>query len=93
MSGAEGESFGGASVHVGADGWVLCHTYSGGATLPSLYVHAGRLGITVYLSGDAITADHVRFTSELAKAAAEFAAECARMQDARQASDAGTSAA
>ena len=93
MSGAKGDSFGGASVHVGPDGWALCHTYSGGATLPSLFVHAGRLSITVYLSGETITADHVRFTEELAKVAAEFAAECARMHEARQASNAGLNAA
>ncbi|HUY51970.1 MAG TPA: hypothetical protein VMV92_40775 [Streptosporangiaceae bacterium] len=93
MTGAMGDSFGGASVHVGPDGWALCHTYSGGATLPSLYVHAGRLGITVYLSGETIIADHVRFSGELAKAAEQFAAECARMHDARQASNAEASAA
>ena len=92
MTGAKGDSFGGASVHVGPDGWALCHTYSG-ARLPSLFVHAGRLSMTVYLSGETITADHVRFAEELAKVAVEFAAECARMHEARQASDAGTSAA
>ncbi|MGO9078265.1 MAG: hypothetical protein ACLQDY_04395 [Streptosporangiaceae bacterium] len=92
MTGAKGDSFGGASVHVGPDGWALCSTYSV-ASLPSLYVHAGRLGISVYLSGEMITADHVRFAEELAKVAVEFAAECARMHEARQASDAGTSAA
>jgi hypothetical protein len=86
MSGADGGSFGSASMHVGpgSDSWALCHTY-GGASLPSLYVHAGRLSMTVYLSGDTITADHVRFTSELAKAAEAFAAECARIHDAAQA--------
>jgi len=93
MTGAKGDSFGSASVHVGSDGWALCHTYSGGATLPSLYVHAGRLGITVYLSGETITTDHVRFAGELAKAAEQFAAECARMHEARQVSNTGTSAA
>lgn len=77
---------------MGPDGWALCHTYEG-ASLPSLYVHAGRLGITVYLSGETITADHVRFSCELAKVAEEFAAECARMHDARQASSAETTAA
>ena len=93
MSGvAPGGSFGSASVHVGADGWALCHTYDG-ASLPSLLVHAGRTSMTVYLSGDTITADHVRFSAELAKAAGEFAAECARMHDAAQASSTGTSAA
>ena len=66
MTGAKGDSFGGASVHVGPDGWALCSTYSG-ASLPSLYVHAGRLGMSVYLSGETITADHVRFAEELAK--------------------------
>ena len=49
--------------------------------------------MSVYLSGETITADHVRFAEELAKVAVEFAAECARMHEARQASDAGTSAA
>jgi hypothetical protein len=88
MTGAKGGSFGGASVHIGPDGWALCHTYGGGTTLPSLYVHAGRLGITVYLSGQTITADHVRFSAELAKCAEQFAAECARMYDAQQASNA-----
>ena len=92
MSGAKGDSFASASVHVGPDGWALCHTYSG-ARLPSLFVHAGRMSMTVYLSGETITADHVRFAEELAKVAVEFAAECARMHEARQASNAGTSAA
>jgi len=92
VTGTKGGSFGSASVHVGPDGWALCHTYSG-ASLPSLYVHAGRLSMTVYLSGDTITADHVHFSQELAKAATEFAAECARMHEAHQASNAGTSAA
>ena len=49
--------------------------------------------MTVYLSADTITADHVRFSRELAKAAEAFAAECARMHDARQADSAGTTAA
>jgi hypothetical protein len=94
MSGAQGGSFGNASLHVGPGphSWALCHTCSG-ASLPSLYVHAGRLSMTVYLSGDTITADHVRFSRELAKAAEAFAAECARMHDARQADSAGTAAA
>lgn len=92
MSDAQGDSFGGASVHVGPDGWALCHTYSGNR-LPSLFVHAGRLSMTVYLSGETITADHVRFSAELAKVAEEFAAECTRMHDARQANSAGTTAA
>jgi len=92
VSGAKGDSFASASVHVGPDGWALCHTYSG-ARLPSLFVHAGRMSMTVYLSGETITADHVRFAEELAKVAVEFAAECARMHEARQASDARTSAA
>ena len=92
MTGAKGGSFGGASVHVGPDGWALCNTYSG-ASLPSLYVHAGRLGMSVYLSGETITADHVRFSAELANAAEEFAAECARMHETRQADSAGTTAA
>jgi hypothetical protein len=51
------------------------------------------MSMTVYLSGETITADHVRFAEELAKVAVEFAAECTRMYEARQASDAGTSAA
>lgn len=92
MSGETGGSFGSASMHAGPDGWALCHTY-GGASLPSLYVHAGRLSMTVYLSGDTITADHVRFSAEVAKAAGAFAAECARMHEAVQASSAGTTAA
>ena len=92
MTGAKGDSFGGASVHVGPDGWAMCSTYSG-ASLPSLYVHAGRLGMSVYLSGETITADHVRFAEELAKVAVEFAAECARMHEARQASSAASTAA
>jgi hypothetical protein len=49
--------------------------------------------MTVYLSGDTITADHVRFSAEVAKAAEAFAAECARMHDAAQANNAGTTAA
>jgi hypothetical protein len=92
MSGAPGGSFGSASMHVGPDSWALCHTYSG-ASLPSLYVHAGQLTMTVYLSGDTITADHVRFSAEVAEAAQAFAAECARMHDAAQANSAGTTAA
>ena len=92
MSGATGGSFGSASMHVGTDSWALCHTYSG-ASLPSLYVHAGQLSMTVYLSGDTITADHVRFSAELAKAAQAFADECARMHDSAQASTARTTAA
>ena len=92
MSGATGGSFGSASMHVGPDSWALCHTY-GGTSLPSLYVHAGQLSMTVYLSGDTITADHVRFSAELAKAAEAFAAECARMHDTAQASNNGPTAA
>ena len=42
MSGATGGSFGSASMHAGPDSWALCHTY-GGTSLPSLYVHAGRM--------------------------------------------------
>lgn len=94
MSGATGGSFGSASMHVGPgpDSWALCHTY-GGASLPCLYVHAGRLSLTVYLAGGTITADHVRFSAEVAKAAGEFAAECVRMHDAAlQASNPRTTA-
>ncbi len=92
MSGATAGSFGSASMHVGPDSWALCHTYSG-ARLPSLYVHAGQLSMTVYLSGDTITADHVRFSAELAEAAQAFAAECVRMHDTAQASNSGPTAA
>lgn len=94
MRGGQGGSFGSASLHVGpgSDSWALCHTCSG-TSLPSLYVHAGRLSMTVHLSGDTITADHVRFSRDLAKAAEGFAAECARMHDARQADSARTTAA
>jgi len=88
MSAANGGSFGSTSMHAGAgsDTWALCHTY-GGASLPSLYVHAGQLSLTVYLSGETISADHVRFSAELAQAAGQFAAGCARMHDAAKASN------
>ena len=94
MSGANGGSFGSASMHVGAgSAGRSCHTYSG-ASLPSLYVHAGQLehvGLPVRRH------DHRRSRALLApswpRPPRQFAAECARMHDAAQASTAGTTAA
>ncbi len=79
MSGERRPTFGSATMHVGPDGWVHFSAYDDGH-LPNLSVHGGGIGLTVYLSGEVIDADHVRFARELAGAARKFAAECERLQ-------------
>ena len=82
------ESFGHATVHAGPDAWARCATYTSGS-LPSLSVDGRGVGVTVYLKGEQIDADHVRFARELAREAERFAAEAERLYAQAQASPGG----
>jgi hypothetical protein len=77
MSGP-GESFGSASLHVGADGYVQCSRYPD--TLPILTVNAGSMAVTITPARRAKPGpDLLAFAHELAAQAALFAAECERL--------------
>jgi len=78
MSDHDNDSFGHTTLHAGTDARVRCSTYRDGH-LPSLSVDIPRMGITVYLAGEVITADHVRFAASLVQAAQKMAAECERL--------------
>ena len=78
MSG-ERDSFGHVTFHAGQDARVRCSTYPTKGHLPSLSVDGCGLGVTVYLAGEVIDADHVRFARDLAHQAGRFVAEAERL--------------
>jgi hypothetical protein len=92
MSG-ERESFGHTTLHAGGDAWVRCATYPATGHLPSLSVDGCGLGVTVYLAGEVINADHVRFARDLAAQAERFAAEAERLHAEAQAASGSKDAA
>jgi hypothetical protein len=72
-------SFGGATLHAGADAWADCSIYADGHT-PILTVHGGDgLRLAIYLRGEQITAGHTRFARDLLHQAERFAAEAERL--------------
>jgi hypothetical protein len=75
-------SFAHMSVHAGSDAHVSCASYRYDA--PILSVHAGGVCLNVSAQGrQGLTAEDVKFASELANAAAKYAAECARIHTAQ----------
>lgn len=80
---ADRESFGYTTLHAGPDAWVRCSTYTNGS-LPSLSVDGCGIGVTIYLRGESITAEHVRFTRDLVRQAERFAAEAERLHNEHQ---------
>ena len=80
MSGGnDGRSAATVSVHVGGDGWVLCHTYKW--TSPILVVSAGSTSVCISIKGgqEDLPATAVAFARDLAASAQRFAAECERL--------------
>ena len=83
MSGAL-DTFGGAWLHAGSDARAQCQVFEDGH-LPVLSVEGAAIGLTVFLPGPVITADHLRFARELATEARQFAEECERLHAAQAA--------
>jgi hypothetical protein len=70
------------SVHTDADAHVSCASYR--YDPPILTVHASGLNLTVSVQErQQVSASDVAFASDLAKAAAKYAAECARIHAAQ----------
>ncbi len=83
------DSFGYTSFHAGLNARARCSVYANG-TLPNLSMDGCGLGVTVYLAGDRIDADHVRFARDLLHQAERFAAEAKRLYaEAQTAQDGG----
>lgn len=76
------EGFGSLGIHAGEGTGVRCSTYQD--TAPILSLDAGRLSVSISIAGRAVPAQAVAFARELAAEAARFAAECERLQGARQ---------
>lgn len=75
-------SFAHLSVHAGSDARASCASYRYDA--PILSIHAGGACLNVSAQGrEGLSAADVKFASELASAAAKYAAECARIHAAR----------
>jgi hypothetical protein len=86
------QSFGVASVHVGADGRVRCSAYAD--ALPILTVDAGDCSVRITIARQTPPGPEcVRFARELAAEAARFAAECERLHAAAQSGSASGTAA
>jgi hypothetical protein len=64
-------------VHVGQDWWTFLSTYEDHS--PILDIAAGSTTVTVCLDGSQVTASAVEFARELARKAAQFAAEAGRL--------------
>jgi hypothetical protein len=75
-------SFAHLSVHAGTDAHAACASYR--YDPPILSVHAGGICLNVSAQRrEELTASDVKFASELAEAAAKYAAECARVHAAQ----------
>ncbi len=64
-------------VHVGQDWWTFLSTYEDHS--PILDIAAGSTTVSVCLDGTQVAATAVEFARELARKAAEFAAEAERL--------------
>jgi hypothetical protein len=82
VNGARLHTFGGAWLHAGADARAQCQVFEDGH-LPFLNVEGAAAGLSVFLPGPRVTADHLRFARELATEARRFADECERLHAAQ----------
>ncbi|MGH3189234.1 MAG: hypothetical protein ACRDPY_40875 [Streptosporangiaceae bacterium] len=80
-----GGSFGGIGLHVGADWWTFLNTYDDHT--PILDVAAGSTTVTFSIADRKVDDSALEFAQELARRAAQFAAEVERLHAQHHATD------
>lgn len=78
MTGTDPRSRGHVTVSTGPDAFTLCHTYADSA--PIMAISTGAIDVSVSpLDRSTVTDADAEFANELARAAATYASECARL--------------